>query len=475
MTANLRPYQTRVVENLAKLYRLYKSALLVLPTGAGKTYTFAYMAKKAHASGKRVLIMVHRQELLNQASTALTNLDVEHGLIAPGHKGERMSCAVASVQTLDRRLRKGPIEPYDFIIIDEAHHVGAATWTRVLAHFPKARILGVTATPIRLDGQGLGVEGGGLFECMEIGPTVRELTDLGHLVPAVLYSFDEHLDLKGLRRSGGDFVAGQLAARVNKPKIIGSAVEHYTELAANEPAIAFCASLEHADAVTESFKGAGYRWATIHGSLRRQEREWMIKALADGRLHGLSSVDLISEGTDIPLASVAICLRPTESLGLWLQQIGRVLRPAPGKTRGLILDHVGNWRKHGKAADDRQWSLSGVQKKKNSGDFGPIVKQCKKCFAVWEKDLRCPYCGNVNVTAAKLPEEKAGQLREITDEEAATFKRNKMREYAAAQTYKEVLELTRKYGDKRTFAWNYWNARKISRAKKQKPDDEETA
>ncbi len=461
----LRPYQQSGVESLrAAFAEGHRAVLYVLPTGGGKTFTFAFVTKNAVAKGRRVLIVVHRQELLAQASRALAALGVEHGRIAPGFHGELEPVAVASVQTLDRRLRRGPLN-FDFIILDEAHHVGASTWERVLGHFTHAHVLGVTATPIRLDGRGLGKGAGGVFDKMILGPTMKELTAEGHLVPAVLYSFPPDFDTEGVRKSKGDFNTRDLAKKIDKPKITGSAVDHYRELAPDEPAIAFCASLEHADHVAAQFRAGGYHSEVIHGGLPDGERKRMVEELANGKIKVLASVDLISEGTDIPVCSVAILLRKTLSTGLYLQQVGRILRPAPGKTRGLVLDHVGNYILHGRPADTREWTLEGAQKKQVEND-GVTVRQCKKCFAVYEKGLRCPYCGSVNIVEARTPTEGAGELREITEEEVERLKLDKKRAYATATSYAEVLALTKKFGDKPGFAHHYWKSVSHKRQKR---------
>jgi DNA repair protein RadD len=456
----LRDYQQICVERLRAVYSAGKRApLLVAPTGSGKTFCFAHMSKSAQALGNRVLIMVHRQELMRQASIALTALDLPHGLIAPGHNGENNQVAVASVQTLDRRLRRAVFN-YDFVIIDECHHASAKTWGRVLAYFPQARLLGVTATPIRLDGRGLGLHSGGLFDELVLGPTIGELTARGYLVPAVVYAYAHNIDLLGVRQVAGDYSGRELAVRVNKPTITGSAVEHYARLAPGEPAIAFCASIMHAEHVAAGFRAAGISSEVIHGKLKSTERSSRLQGLASGRIQVLASVDLISEGTDIPVCSVAILLRPTASLGLYLQMVGRILRPSQGKTRGLVLDHVGNCLRHGLPDDKRQWSLDGVRKKTRAADAAITVRQCKKCFAVWDQGAKCPYCGHINIVLeTRRPVEVEGRLEEITKEQLTRLKQTKKREYAQARTYAEVLALTRKFGDKPGYAFMYWNAR----------------
>lgn len=440
-----------------------RRVLFVLPTGGGKTFCFVRMTKGARERGRRVLIIVHRQELLSQASGSLSRDDVEHGVIAPGRFGHTSQVAVASIQTLERRLAETPMD-FDFLILDEAHHVTAGTWQRVLAHFPKAFVLGVTATPCRTTGEGLGEKSGGIFQEMIQGPSIRELIDMGYLAPPIVYSPPSDLDLTGLRRSKGDFTQKQLAERVQKSSIVGDAVEHYRRLCAGEPAIAFCASIAHAETVRDSFRAAHFTSEVIHGKLDDHTRATMIQGLASGRIQVLTSVDLISEGTDIPVVSVAILLRPTDSLGLYLQQVGRVLRLSPGKTRALILDHVGNWRRHDVPDADREWSLDGEKKKKSTREAVPTVRQCPKCYAPWmTKALSCPECFHVLPTKSRKIEEVDGELEELTKEQIEAARLNRRREVGRAETREELEAIAKARGYSPGWVWNQLKHRKPRR------------
>lgn len=420
------------------------------------------MAKRAVERGQRVLILVHRQELLSQASTSLLRLDAEHGLIARGYFGERSPLVVASIQTLDRRLKQTSFA-FDFVIIDEAHHVGASTWNRVMAHFPRARVLGVTATPIRLDGKGLGRSAGGIFDDMIVGPSIDTLIINGALVRPEVFAPPTEIDLSSVKKkSNGDYDPNSVASVVNKASITGNAVEHYSKLCRGEPTLVFCANLQHAQAVCDEFNSAGFRFRVIHGKLSDHERKTMISELGNGEINGLVSVDLISEGTDIPVVSTGILLRPTNSLGLYLQQVGRILRPAPSKTRALILDHVGNCLKHGLPDDDREWSLDGVKKSSNS-DGRIIVKQCKSCFAVFDKIGACPYCGHRNIKETRVIEQNEGELRRISREEARRAReerealtRTKMDRYKSAGSWEDLTKIGAEYGDSMFFLKKRW-------------------
>jgi DNA repair protein RadD len=463
VSIKLRPYQEAGVARLRESYAAgNRSVLFVLPTGGGKTVTFCYMATSAIALRHRVLILVHRQELLRQASRSLSSLGVPHGLIAPRFNGEKDQVAVASIQTLDRRIKETAFD-FDFVIVDEAHHASATTWSRVLAHFPNAKMLGVTATPMRLDGRGLGVDSGGMFQDLVEGPSISELIEGGFLVPPIVYAYPNAIDLNGLRKKQGDFNLSDLASRVNKPTITGCAVDHYTRLSPGEPAIAFCASIDHAESVAHQFRQAGYNFQVIHGKLGDTERQELISGLSQGRIHGLASVDLISEGTDIPVCSVAILLRPTASTGLYLQQVGRVLRPYDGKSRGLILDHVGNCLKHGLPDDDRSWSLKGMKRARKSDDDGEIfLRQCLKCYHVQaSRKLRCEKCGHMHLKMAepRSPQTREGTLTQMDKDKIRKHSEDKRIAYARCQSYQEMRDVALRFGDKPGAAYHKWKGR----------------
>lgn len=465
MKAALRPYQLDgVTEIRARFGGGAKSVLYVLPTGGGKTYTYSYIAEHAGAKGNSVLILEHRKELIRQASLSLATLDVRHQIIAPADKiaGVRRAhiervgwpaiergahVAVASVQTLGRRMDWLAEFNPRLIIVDEAHHAVAGTWANIIQACPSARLLGVTATPVRTDGRGLG----DVFGSMVLGPSMRELIDQGALVPPRVVAPPTQLDLSDVRTRGGDYDADQLTQALDKPTITGDAVEHYRRLAAGKAAIVFCASIRHAEHVAEEFRSAGFRFECIHGGMDDADRDRLIYGLADGSVQGLVSVDVISEGTDIPVAEVAILLRPTQSEGLFLQQVGRVLRPAPGKAYGLIIDHVGNtgrWingeflRNHGLPDDDRAWSLAGRKRRKKSAadeEKAPPIRQCPHCYAVHDPAPKCPACGFVYQAKVILPGHVDGELREVTADDAGRARVDARRQQGRAQSVEQMV------------------------------------
>jgi DNA repair protein RadD len=256
---NLRPYQTQLVTEIRGQYQLGRKAVLaVLPTGGGKTVCFSYIAQAASVKGNRVLILVHRAELLDQASRAMP---VPHGIIAANRAMDLShTVQVASVQTVARRLHLLPRDFFQLLVVDEAHHTTAGTWARVIAHFHAAKLLGVTATPIRGDGRGLGEH----YQAMVQGPTAAELTSEGYLAPARVLA-PPGFDSAGLRKRMGDFDTKQAEQRVGT--IMGDCLGHYRKHLSGQTAIAFCCSVAHAEAVAALFQSAGIAAASIDGTM----------------------------------------------------------------------------------------------------------------------------------------------------------------------------------------------------------------
>lgn len=384
------------------------------------TVMFGYIASQTAARNKRVLILAHRKELIRQASAKLTDAGVDHGIIAPGFTPTRDLVQVASVQTLGRRLTDPRYDQPDLIVVDEAHHAVAGQWRTIVSAYSSARILGVTATPERLDGRGLGVEAGGIFDAMVPGPTVADLITGGYLTPARIYASAEAPDLSAVRTIAGDFDAGALANEMGKPQIVGDAVAHYERYTPGQPAILFSPSVAHAEAMAEAFVAAGFRAVAASGATEPRVRDAAIAGLGTGAVQVLCSCDLISEGLDVPSVSAVILLRPTKSLGLYLQQVGRGLRPALGKTHLTVLDHAGNSLRHGPPDMPREWSLLGRPKKAKKDDVAP-ARQCPKCFAVFSPRPSCPECEFVFPVASREIEHVDGDLVDMTDTITARF------------------------------------------------------
>jgi superfamily II DNA or RNA helicase len=339
---------------------------------------------------------------------------------------------------------------FQLIILDECHHAVSGTWRKVIDANPKARLLGLTASPERLDGKGLGISCGGVFDAMVIGPSVLELISHGYLVPTRVFAPAHGPDLSEVRTIAGDYDAKQLAEAMDRPSITGDVVRHFQKYAANLSAIAFCSSVQHAFDVAEAFRSAGFTAVAAHGAMPQAARDSALGGLATGAVQIVCAADLVSEGLDIPSVGSVILLRPTKSLSLYLQQVGRGLRPAPGKSHLIVIDHANNTATHGFAETPRKWSLDGRRGRQPA----PAIRQCSSCYAVFAPQHRCPVCGHEFVAAAKprQVEHRDGELAELNREDflrAAPLKEVTRR----AKTLAEFQEIARIRGYKPQWAW----------------------
>jgi DNA repair protein RadD len=470
----LRPYQVDGENKIRQAFAAgHKAPLYVLPTGGGKTVTFASIAHSADRRNKRVLILAHRVELVDQIVTALKQFDVNPDIIAAGynrsagrHRVGSFPVAVASVQTLVRRMSE--YIPPTLIICDEAHHCAVGnTWSAIMRHYSSARILGVTATPVRLDGRGLAAT----FDHLITGPNVPELIELGFLVRPRVF-VPPTVDLSGLHVRMGEYQTAETEALMDVPTITGDALSHYRKHADGLPGLAFCTSVQHAHHVAEQFRGAGVSAVALDGGTDKEIRRMAVQDFRDGKIKILASCDLFSEGFDVPGAHIGILLRPTQSEGLFLQQVGRLLRPAPGKQNAIILDHVGNTQKFGMPDEAREWILTSdvVHKaKKKAG-----VRVCPKCFAASPARARVcsePTCGHVfEVQARQEVEERDGELVELTAEQIA-----RRRERQAQGMTKELADLIA-FGKKKGYAdgWamHVYQAREAKKREKERQHEQ---
>lgn len=386
----LRDYQMNLQIQIRQCFANGESRVLaVMPTGAGKTVTFADIARRAEARNNRVLILTHRREIQRQTVAKLYEGGVITGQIVSGgihtfhHKVQ-----VGMVQTVAKRLHKVP-KP-DLIIIDEAHHLLAKSWQSVVNQWPDVPRIGFTATPERLDGRGLGEDG--LFTAMVMGPQIRELVKMGNLAYPVMCRPEREFHAE-YHVKRGDYDTKEQEHEFSKKAVIGNVIEHYRDKLDGLPAIGFTPTVETAFRLAEDFTDAGFRAVAVHGSMSDSERDNAIKGLSDGSIQVVFSCDVISEGVDVPVVSGAMLLRRTMSLGLYLQQCGRALRMFPGKDRAYILDHAGNRWIHGHVLEDRQWDLH-AEKRKKKPKTDLKITECPKCYDVWPGSPRkCPNCG----------------------------------------------------------------------------------
>lgn len=336
------------------------------------------------------------------------------------------------------------------VVVHNCHHACAGTWVKVFAAYPDAMFLGVTATPERLDGKGLGE----FFHRIVLGPRVAWLIENGFLSRPRYFAPSHTIDVSGLKMTAGDFNKKDATEIVDRPSITGDAVEHYRRIASGRTAIAFCMTVAHAEHVAAQFCEAGIRAEVIDGTMGDDQRTTILDRLRARTTMVLVSVDLVSEGFDLPAVGAVILLRLTASLALHLQQIGRGLRPAPGKIDTIILDHVGNCSRHGLAEEDREWSLEGHSAKKRKKEAILETKQCPECYAI-HAGPRCPECGATRKAAVRAIEQVDGQLREFTAEELQA-KRLFRDEEAQCSSLNDFRQLALRRGYKPGWAWFRW-------------------
>lgn len=465
MQLTLRPYQQDGVGQIRLQYMEGRRRVLyVLSTGGGKTVIFCHIAERAAQLGNRICVLVHRQELVDQTSRSLADLGVAHGVIAAGYRQDLShGVQVASVQTLVRRLHQIPADFFQLIICDEAHHAVAGSWAKLIDHYATAKLLGVTATPARLSGEPLGDK----FETMLLGPDASWLTEQGFLAPA-RYFIPPGLgiDWNSLKHRGSDIDERDAArAIMAHQQAIAGPVTQYQAHLHSSTAIAFCCTVEHAAMVARGFNEAGIPAAVLDGTLDRVTRRRRIDGLASGQIKVLTSCQVISEGTDVPSVGGCLLLRPTDSLSLYLQQVGRCLRPSPGKAHAIILDMVGNVAKHGFHTDPRDWSLDG--RKKRQASNAPAIRECPGCYAALPAATRvCPECGHE--FAPEVQDHGTEQLGtallvEITEQEKQRIAAQKRQEVGKARSLQELQAIAAQRGYKPGWANHIWQSRQLRR------------
>lgn len=471
MSFTLYDYQQKIIDDAREEYRKGNRAVLVqLVMRGGKTISSAFMVKNAVARGSRCLWLVHRREIIFQASKTFWECEIEHGLIMGGGMTDiSLPVQIGSVQTIARRLDK--IGKFDLIIMDETHHIGSQQYQDVFNKFPKAKILGLTGTPWRLDGIGLGR----WYQSMVQGPSAKLLLERNRLAPYRLFA-PPPPDTTGVGTVAGDFKRNDLASVMRKPKIMGDSVEHFKKLIPNSRAISFECSIENSKAMAELFQSAGVPAEHVDGDTDDDVRDAAIQRFISGETRVLSNVDLFGEGVDIPVCDSVIMRRPTKSLGLYLQQAFRPLTYFPDKT-ATILDHAGNsvdidhgGMGHGLPCDDREWTLSDREKRKKGKSTTIRNNRCPKCYRSHPPAPQCPSCGFVYPVNAREIEQIDGELIEV-DKDAERRQRNI--EQGRAKDFQSLIDVGRKRGMRNAPAWarHVMAARMAKEAKKESTRD----
>ena len=461
----LRPYQEKAVADVRRaISDSSKRVLLVSPTGSGKTVCFAYIVAHGVARGTRILILAHRQELLDQAEGALTIAGAPYGVIAAGQPETDAPVQLASVATLARRLGRWS-DQFDLVVLDEAHHTVARSWAKVIASQPRARILGVTATPERLDGRGLAEQ----FDALIEGPTVAELIAGKWLSPFVVFEPTAAPDMSAARVRAGDFMIEDQREAMDGV-IVQSAVDERQRLCPDDPTLVFCVDVEHSKEVAQRFREHGATALHVDGETPAAARRAAIAALGDGGLQIITNCSLFGEGVDVPNIGAVILLRPTASLALHLQMIGRSLRPAPGKDRALILDFAGNCSRHGLPDAPHAWSLDAKPRRPCERPDGPRLRRCKACTALNRAAaLECSECGaDLRTIAERREIEIALREAQRRETEDAVARMQKYERYAWAGADVDRLQVVARVSGYR-LGWVYFRLKELAQLNARAP------
>jgi DNA repair protein RadD len=434
---DFRLYQKQAIEGARAALRGGKRRVLVVsPTGSGKTVIASAIIQSAVQRGSRVLFLAHRRELIHQTSAKLTAFGVRHGIIMGRERMALQHAAqVASIQTLARR--RDALESVDLIFFDEAHHAAADTYLQVLAWFPSARVVGLTATPWREDGRGLA----DVFDSHVVVTTPRRLKEEGFLVPVGGWAF-EAVDTSDAQVRGGDFVASSLAGAAMSKRVLGDVVEEYSRYGNGARGICFAATVQASEALAAQFRAAGIVAEHVDGETPKDERDAILARLRAGITRVICNCNVLTEGFDCPELEVAMLCRPTLSLTLYLQMVGRVLRTAPGKTMARIHDHAGLLAMHGHPYNDWDYEPAPdttVNAERESSTRDATQKLCPACKSA-RSGWPCDNCGH-SPTPAELNIEREVERRAIEDSPAFQQVQAKLAKQAGMAAHFKELSL----------------------------------
>ncbi|MEH1978685.1 MAG: DEAD/DEAH box helicase [Nostoc sp.] len=422
VTYELRDYQHQWIKDIWNSWEKGNRRVLAqLPTAAGKTVCFAHISHKFFEQGKQVLVIAHRIELISQAAEKLSEIIGEPvGIIKAGVLANpERRIQVASVQTLSRREVLDLPMNIGLLILDEAHHATALSYRRLIEHYESAQILGVTATPQRIDGQGF-VD---LFDDLVIGIDTAQLIQAGYLSNFRLFATNQTISTLGVAKSRGDFRAKELAVAVTSQIGVSEILENYFKYARNLRTVIFACSLEHSRALAAEFSRNYISAEHLDGKTPPQERLEILQRFRNGITQVITNYEILTEGFDCPNIECVYCVRPTESSTMWLQMLGRVLRTYTLKPTAVIIDITDNWKKHGLPDEVRKWSLlpETISEIQNKGliqcehcthIFKPLTEELAKIEAEVDEDgvviqhhqAICPSCGQtIDFTTIESP------------------------------------------------------------------------
>ena len=397
----LRDYQGDLLRRVRKELVERRRVVMQLATGGGKTVVAGKLAQGLARTSDRTVIalyLIHRAELADQAFATLSDFGLGEmiGRIQPGQPESRWKpFQIGSIPTVARRLESllTWLDPL-IVVIDETHHCRAETWARVIESFPDAYRLGMTATPARLDGKGLGEH----FATIVFGPSIEWLTEHGWFAPLWLFAPPEGVDLKKIRRNRDDYSMSSADEAVDGP-VIAKEVDNYVRLAGGGTAIHYAVTIRHSMEFCERARDVGLAFEHIDGKTDSRRRRASLRRLANGSIHGVSNVDVLTEGFDCPSVQCVILGRPTMSAVLYRQMIGRTSRPNPDGAPKVVIDAAGNIERHGPPDDFIAWSLEdGARTEREAGRRSPY-RRCGACDMLYPASKpACPACGAAALT-----------------------------------------------------------------------------
>ena len=449
MEITLRQYQQDIFDKSIDAFKGgAKGICCVLPCRSGKSYIMARMIKGAKGN---VLVLAHRNTLINQHKELLESLGVLTDKVR-----------VESVFTEASRLGRYAPNEVDLIIIDEAHLSEAMSYRKVCEYYDCKRVL-FTATPARLDGKPLT-----LADTLITGITANELIELGAISEYDYYAPDLNLNIDNVDMVAGEYNNGQLTELMCQSAIYGDVLKYYCTLGENRQAIAYCTSVKHSEQTAKNFRDNGISAISIDGGMSMKERNSRMELFKNGKVQILCNCNLISEGVTLPNASVALLLRPTCSLPLFIQQACRVLTPVEGK-KAVIIDFVNNIQKHGMPTDNHTWSLSQtIEKRKEFNEDGTLsIRQCESCFKCFKTAPKCPYCGyEYKVKGRELKSVQDVELKKIEavqKEEQEKQKKAARMEVGQCRTIAELQKIAKERGYAPGWVWQMARIKHITR------------
>jgi superfamily II DNA or RNA helicase len=409
-----RPYQIAAREQMRSAFAEgVRSLLFVLPTGGGKTTVASDMILRGLERGKRSVFLAHRTELVEQAAARLAHFGVYAGVEQASRRARNSRVTVASIPTLVRRP-ESRLPLADLVIVDEAHHSTSNGFAKIIRHYTErgAWVVGLTATPYRLDNKPLG----DFYQRLIAPVSMSDLIAHGHLVPPTYYAVD-HRDLyQDVGVMAGDYKSSEAFAIADKPKLYGEVVDKYRSHAdPTRPAIVFNINVEHSLKTAAALAEAGIQARHLDGETPSSDRESILRDFRAGRFPVLCNVNILTEGYDLPEIGTVIINRATKSRSLWKQMVGRGLRPAAGKTHCIVIDHGGNVWEHGFVEAPEEYTLFPEPKKSKAGESNPPVKVCPVCDAVAHLSARaCADCGH-EFPVGSITVDEGAELVNVTE------------------------------------------------------------